>query len=189
MVFIHLIPTGAGIFLSFKNLNTFTFALLFDAPFAGFKNYDSILFDAGNPLRSGFTNAAWCRSSKPTTLTSRGTLRCMRRSMCIAPSAILSLPAMIAVTAIATILVLVAGAAGAVAFTQYGAAREERELTASRQVAAQASLLPGQSLRPVVQARIHQRPSAAVHDESPGTDDSNLRPRSAEEGSVLVAKD
>ncbi|GIJ43176.1 hypothetical protein Val02_00620 [Virgisporangium aliadipatigenens] len=46
-----------------------------------------------------------------------------------------------AVTAIATILVLVAGAAGAVAFTQYGAAREERELTASRQVAAQASAL------------------------------------------------
>jgi hypothetical protein len=58
-----------------------------------------------------------------------------------------------------------------------------------RQVAAQATLPAGQTLRPVLQARIHQRPSVAVHDESTGPDDSNLRPRSTEEGSVLVAKD
>jgi multiple sugar transport system permease protein len=73
MVVIHLIPTGAGVFLSFKNLNTFTFALLFDAPFAGFKNYDSILFDAGNPLRSGITNAAW-NTVQYTALVVTGTL-------------------------------------------------------------------------------------------------------------------
>jgi multiple sugar transport system permease protein len=58
MVLVHLIPTAAGTFLSFLNLNTFTFQQLFGAPWAGLDNYDSILFDTANPLHSGFTNAA-----------------------------------------------------------------------------------------------------------------------------------
>jgi multiple sugar transport system permease protein len=58
MVLVHLIPTAAGTFLSFLDLNTFTFQRLFGAPWAGLDNYDSILFDASNPLHSGFTNAA-----------------------------------------------------------------------------------------------------------------------------------
>jgi multiple sugar transport system permease protein len=57
MVFVHLLPMLGGVYLSFKNLNTFTFARLFDAPWAGFDNYNSILFDTDNPLRSGFTGA------------------------------------------------------------------------------------------------------------------------------------
>jgi multiple sugar transport system permease protein len=57
MVIVHLLPMIGGVYLSFKNLNTFTFSRLFGAPWAGFDNYHSILFDAGNPLRSGFTGA------------------------------------------------------------------------------------------------------------------------------------
>jgi multiple sugar transport system permease protein len=58
MVLVHLLPTAAGVFLSFLDLNTFTFQQLFGAPWAGLSNYDSILFDSANPLHSGFTNAA-----------------------------------------------------------------------------------------------------------------------------------
>jgi multiple sugar transport system permease protein len=58
MVLVHLIPTAAGAFLSFLDLNTFTFQQLFGAPWAGLSNYDAILFDSANPLHSGFTNAA-----------------------------------------------------------------------------------------------------------------------------------
>ena len=57
MVLVHLIPTAAGTFLSFLNLNTFTFRELFGAPWTGFDNYHAILFDSANPLHSGFTNA------------------------------------------------------------------------------------------------------------------------------------
>ncbi len=57
MVVVHLLPTAGGFLLSFKNLNTFTFARLFAAPWAGLDNYRSILFDAGNPLRDGFFGA------------------------------------------------------------------------------------------------------------------------------------
>ena len=57
MVVVHLLPMIGGVYLSFKNLNVFTFSRLFDAPWAGFDNYQSILFDADNPLRSGFTGA------------------------------------------------------------------------------------------------------------------------------------
>jgi multiple sugar transport system permease protein len=56
MVFVHLLPTLGGFYLSFKNLNLFTFSQLFDAPWAGFENYRTILFE-DNPLRSGFTGA------------------------------------------------------------------------------------------------------------------------------------
>ena len=57
MVIVHLLPAAGGIYLSFKNLNLFTFRQLFDAPWAGLDNYRTVLFDAGNPLRSGFTAA------------------------------------------------------------------------------------------------------------------------------------
>ena len=35
MVLVHLLPTVGGVVLSFKRLNTFTFARLFDAPWTG----------------------------------------------------------------------------------------------------------------------------------------------------------
>jgi multiple sugar transport system permease protein len=57
MLVVHLLPMAGGLVLSFKNLNTFTFAQLWGAPWIGFGNYDAILFDAGNPLRSGFLGA------------------------------------------------------------------------------------------------------------------------------------
>ena len=56
MVLVHLLPTAGGFYLSFKNLNLFTFSQLFDAPWAGLDNYRTILFE-DNPLRSGFTGA------------------------------------------------------------------------------------------------------------------------------------
>ena len=57
MVFVHLLPAIGGFYLSFKNLNLFTFRQLFDAPWTGLGNYEAILFE-DNPLRSGFTAAA-----------------------------------------------------------------------------------------------------------------------------------
>jgi multiple sugar transport system permease protein len=57
MVLVHVIPSLAGIALSFKNLNTFTFSKLFGAPWNGLHNYNSILFDSANPLHSGFVDA------------------------------------------------------------------------------------------------------------------------------------
>ena len=57
MVLVHLLPTLGGLFLSFKNLNTFTFRELFGAPWTGLDNYDAILFDADNPLHDGFVGA------------------------------------------------------------------------------------------------------------------------------------
>jgi multiple sugar transport system permease protein len=57
MVIVHLLPMLGGFYLSFKNLNVFTFRQLFGAPWAGLENYRTILFDADNPLRAGFTGA------------------------------------------------------------------------------------------------------------------------------------
>ncbi len=57
MLVVHLLPMVGGLTLSFKDLNTFTFAQLFGAPWTGVDNYDAILFDSGNPLRSGFLGA------------------------------------------------------------------------------------------------------------------------------------
>src|SRR5262245_18093343 len=56
MLIVHLLPTIGGFYLPFKNLNLFTFRQLFDAPWAGLRTYEQILFE-DNPLRSGFTNA------------------------------------------------------------------------------------------------------------------------------------
>ena len=57
MVLVHLLPMLGGVYLSFKNINVFTFSRLFNAPWAGLHNYETILFDADNPLRSGLTGA------------------------------------------------------------------------------------------------------------------------------------
>jgi multiple sugar transport system permease protein len=57
IVLVHLLPMAGGFVLSFKNLNLFTFSQLFDAPWAGFENYRAVLFDADNPLHSGFVGA------------------------------------------------------------------------------------------------------------------------------------
>ena len=58
MVLVHVMPMAGGVWLSFKNLNTFTFHQLFDAPWTGFDNYRSIL-DRSNPLNDGFVGAVW----------------------------------------------------------------------------------------------------------------------------------
>jgi multiple sugar transport system permease protein len=73
MVLVHVIPSAAGVALSFKNLNTFTFSQLFGAPWNGLKNYDAILFDSANPLHSGFVDAVR-NSVIYTTATVTGTL-------------------------------------------------------------------------------------------------------------------
>jgi multiple sugar transport system permease protein len=57
MTIVHLLPAAGGIYLSFKNLNLFTFNQLFEAPWAGLDNYRTALFDADNPLRSGLSAA------------------------------------------------------------------------------------------------------------------------------------
>jgi multiple sugar transport system permease protein len=56
MLIVHLLPTVGGFYLSFKNLNLFTFRQLFDAPWIGLGNYEAILFQ-DNPLRTGFMGA------------------------------------------------------------------------------------------------------------------------------------
>jgi multiple sugar transport system permease protein len=56
MLLVHGLPALGGLYLSFKQLNTFTFALLFNAPSAGIRNYTA-LFDANSPLRPGFFGA------------------------------------------------------------------------------------------------------------------------------------
>jgi multiple sugar transport system permease protein len=57
MVLVHFVPTAGGVFLSFKNLNTYTFSQLFGAPSAGLENYRRLLFDDTNPLHNGFMQA------------------------------------------------------------------------------------------------------------------------------------
>jgi multiple sugar transport system permease protein len=73
MVLVHVVPTLAGLALSFKNLNTFTFRELFGASWNGVQNYDAILFDSANPLHSGFVDAVR-NSIIYTTATVAGTL-------------------------------------------------------------------------------------------------------------------
>lgn len=57
MILVHLLPMIGGWVLSLKNLNTFTFARLFSAPWVGLDNYETILFDSDNSLRTGFAGA------------------------------------------------------------------------------------------------------------------------------------
>ena len=58
MVVVHLLPMLGGVYLSFKDLNTFTFSELFGAPWNGLANYRAIL-DGDNPLNDGFAGAVW----------------------------------------------------------------------------------------------------------------------------------
>jgi multiple sugar transport system permease protein len=58
MVLVHLLPMLGGVYLSFKNLNTFTFFRLFDAPWTGLDNYKAIT-DPANPLNDGVMGATW----------------------------------------------------------------------------------------------------------------------------------
>ena len=57
MTLVHLLPALGGLYLSFKNLNLFTFNQLFGAPWAGLENYRSVLFDSDNPLHDGLVGA------------------------------------------------------------------------------------------------------------------------------------
>src|SRR3954464_2230110 len=72
MVLVHLLPTAGGVLLSFKRLNTFTFARLFNAPWDGLDNYKG-LFDSANPLHDGFSGAVM-NTVQYTLLTVTGTL-------------------------------------------------------------------------------------------------------------------
>jgi multiple sugar transport system permease protein len=73
MLVVHVLPMLGGFVISFKNLNTFTFARLFNAPWNGLHNYRAILFDANNPLHEGFVDALR-NSVIYTTTTVAGTL-------------------------------------------------------------------------------------------------------------------
>jgi multiple sugar transport system permease protein len=57
MVLIHILPMIGGWILSLKDLNTFTFRELFGAPWTGFNNYDTLLFDDDNSVHRGFSTA------------------------------------------------------------------------------------------------------------------------------------
>jgi multiple sugar transport system permease protein len=59
MILVHLLPMGAGVYLAFLQLDTFTFFMLFEAPWVGLENFRNVLFEADNPLRSGFVDATW----------------------------------------------------------------------------------------------------------------------------------
>jgi multiple sugar transport system permease protein len=57
MLLVHVLPSLAGLYTSFLDLNTFTIDELFAAPWTGVENYGSLLFDSDSPLRSGFADA------------------------------------------------------------------------------------------------------------------------------------
>jgi multiple sugar transport system permease protein len=57
MVLIHILPMIGGWVLSLKRLNTFTFSQLFSAPWTGFDNYGTLLFDPDNSVHRGFVGA------------------------------------------------------------------------------------------------------------------------------------
>lgn len=57
MLFLHVLPILQGFIMSFLQLNQFTLNLYLSAPFVWFKNYYTILFDAGSPIRTGLLEA------------------------------------------------------------------------------------------------------------------------------------
>lgn len=57
MLLVHVVPTAAGVYVSFLKLNLFTYSQLFHAPFVAFDNFRDILFNADNPVRPGLWNA------------------------------------------------------------------------------------------------------------------------------------
>src|SRR5436190_1909706 len=54
---VHVLPTLAGLYVSFLRLNTFTLPQLFAAPWNGLQNYKD-LFSSTSPLHDGFFQAA-----------------------------------------------------------------------------------------------------------------------------------
>lgn len=57
MLILHFLPIIQGIFMSFLRLNQFTINQYLSAPFIGFKNYYTILFEAESPIRIGLLDA------------------------------------------------------------------------------------------------------------------------------------
>jgi multiple sugar transport system permease protein len=57
MLLVHVLPTLAGLYVSFLRLNTFTLPQLFAAPWNGLQNYKD-LFSSTSPLHDGFFQAA-----------------------------------------------------------------------------------------------------------------------------------
>ena len=57
MLLVHVLPTLAGVYVSFLRLNTFTLPQLFGAPWYGLQNYKD-LFDSASPINAGFYQAA-----------------------------------------------------------------------------------------------------------------------------------
>ncbi|RUS43538.1 carbohydrate ABC transporter permease [Cohnella sp. AR92] len=53
MLLVHFLPMAQGIVMSMLKLNQFTLAQYLRAPFIGFDNYKSLLFDESNPIRQG----------------------------------------------------------------------------------------------------------------------------------------
>ena len=64
MLLVHVLPTLAGVYVSFLRLNTFTLPQLFGAPWYGLQNYKD-LFDSASPINAGFYQAAKNTASTP----------------------------------------------------------------------------------------------------------------------------
>lgn len=57
MIIVQLIPMAEGLFFSVLKLNQFTLKQFLGAPFAGFDNFNKVLFDPSSNMRSGFLEA------------------------------------------------------------------------------------------------------------------------------------
>ena len=57
ILIINLTPIAQGFYMSLLKLNQYTLPQFLDAPFVGLDNYQRVLFDPENALRSGFSNA------------------------------------------------------------------------------------------------------------------------------------
>lgn len=57
MIIVQLIPMAEGLFFSVLKLNQFTLKEFLGAPFAGFENFNKVLFDPTSNMRSGFLEA------------------------------------------------------------------------------------------------------------------------------------
>lgn len=57
MIIVQLIPMAEGLFFSVLKLNQFTLKEFLGAPFAGFDNFNKVLFDPTSNMRSGFLEA------------------------------------------------------------------------------------------------------------------------------------
>ena len=54
---VHVVPSAAGVYMAFLDLDLYTFSQLFRAPFIGLANFRDILFDADSVIRPGLWNA------------------------------------------------------------------------------------------------------------------------------------